>query len=150
MSEALAAPEATPTMREEIARLAALHGLGRIDGLGNRAPPNERWTQGEWERRILECVPGAVELQCYALADEILKLVSPNYAERTGVGEALLSSVLLEVLIKARGAMAYATTVASPYESGGAMVIFDAAEWADFQEAQLAATAAVAQAEARS
>lgn len=70
--------EALSDKREEIAREAALHGLGRIDGLGNREPPNEKWTQGEWERRILECVPGAVELQCYALADAILALIPPT------------------------------------------------------------------------
>lgn len=70
--------EALSGKREDIAREAALHGLGRIDGLGNREPPNEKWTQGEWERRILECVPGAVELQCYALADAILALISPT------------------------------------------------------------------------
>lgn len=60
--------------RDAIAREAALHGLGRLFGAGSRKPPNERWTQGEWERRILECVPGDVERQCYALADAILAL----------------------------------------------------------------------------
>lgn len=61
-------------LRDAIAREAALHGLGCIGGVGDRKPPNERWTQGEWERRILECVPGAVERQCYALADAVLAL----------------------------------------------------------------------------
>lgn len=61
-------------LRERIAREAALHGLGCIGGVGDRSPPNERWDQDEWERRILECVPGAVAEQCYRLADAIIAL----------------------------------------------------------------------------
>lgn len=145
MSEALQTPLAT-TLRDDIARLAALHGIGRIDGLGNRQPPNERWTQGEWERRILECVPGAVALQCYALADAILDLPR-TYTERNGLGEALLSSLLLWQLKTARAALGYVTTVAVCTD-GRAVVDLDGAEWADFQAARSGAEAAIAQAEA--
>lgn len=58
--------------REQIARLCALHGLGSVNGFDQRKNPIATWTQEEWERRILECVPGRVERQCYALADAIL------------------------------------------------------------------------------
>ncbi len=58
--------------RTSIARIIALHGLGTVDGLLHREPPNSSWTVPEWERRILDCVPTRVERQCYGLADEII------------------------------------------------------------------------------
>lgn len=66
--------------RDEIARIIALHGLGRVDGGDRRALPNASWAQEEWERRILECIPCQVEKRCYALADQILAL-TPRPAE---------------------------------------------------------------------
>ena len=62
------------SLRDQVARLIALHGLGTIDGSTRAGPPNESWEQGEWEQRIIECVPGKVEVRCYKLADEIIAL----------------------------------------------------------------------------
>ena len=61
-----------PALREALARIAALHGLGTVSGVDMRGPPNASWTAEEWERRILECVPSEVEAKCYRLADAIL------------------------------------------------------------------------------
>jgi hypothetical protein len=60
-------------LRDVVARLIARHGLGTING-ERRERPNESWDYGEWERRILQCVPFMVEFHCYNLADEILSL----------------------------------------------------------------------------
>lgn len=62
--------------REALARQLALAGLGRTDGGDRMTPPNETWTQEEWERRVLGCVPGAVHERCLALADQILASLS--------------------------------------------------------------------------
>lgn len=58
--------------RETVARLIALAGLGTVDGSSSRTPPNAMWDQAEWEQRILQCIPGACEERCLALADQIL------------------------------------------------------------------------------
>ncbi len=65
-------PAGDTERRERIARLIALAGLGRTDGADGRAKPNERWEQDEWERRVLECLPGETVRRCYALADAII------------------------------------------------------------------------------
>lgn len=62
--------------RVAIARVIALHGLGTESGISHRGPPNTSWTVEEWENRILRCVPGRVERQCYELADAILDLLA--------------------------------------------------------------------------
>jgi hypothetical protein len=79
-SAALAAPQPSSASdrREAIARIAALHGLGTCSGLDHRGPPNASWTQAEWEKRILECVPERVEQQCFELADAILAAFTPD------------------------------------------------------------------------
>lgn len=73
---------------------------------------------------------------------------SLTYAESEGVREALLSSVLLAALNKARGALAYATTLAERTAGNGMSVQMDTAEWLDFQAAKASAESAIAQAEA--
>ncbi len=60
---------------EEVARVIALHGHATIDGRERRGPPNEKWTQEDWERRVLECIPGEAEQQCRTLARAILSML---------------------------------------------------------------------------
>lgn len=55
-----------------LARMLALNGLGTTSGADRWDPPAEGgWEQGEWERRILGCVPGRVETHCRELAEEL-------------------------------------------------------------------------------
>lgn len=56
-----------------LARVIALHGLGTIGGEDRMEPPNEGWTRADWQRRILGCVPSAVEEQCRDLALKLYK-----------------------------------------------------------------------------
>jgi hypothetical protein len=62
-------------LRIALARLVALHGLGTRDGSHRSCPPNEKWDQDEWERRILDCVPARVGIRCYKLADDLISMV---------------------------------------------------------------------------
>lgn len=73
-------------LRKGLAKLAALHGLGTVNGISSREPPNRSWTQEEWERRILECIPGKAEAQCYGLADAIMAML--HAAEQGPLSEA--------------------------------------------------------------
>jgi hypothetical protein len=81
-------PTPNPDLREKVARIIALHGHGTVRASGNREPPNSSWTQAEWERRVLHCIPLAVELQCNELADAIHALYAETIraleAERDG------------------------------------------------------------------
>ncbi|PZU95540.1 MAG: hypothetical protein DI527_00600 [Chelatococcus sp.] len=52
-----------------IARVLALAGLA-ADRV--RPPPNDGWARAEWERRVLECIPGAEEAHCRATAEQIM------------------------------------------------------------------------------
>jgi hypothetical protein len=70
----LPASKGRDELREAVARLAALAGLGTING--EPREPTGKWKQDEWEKRILECVPSLVQQQCYDLADAILALTS--------------------------------------------------------------------------
>lgn len=76
--------------REAIARIAALHGLGTINGATRACPPNEAWEQDVWERRILDCIPSLALTRCYGLADAILSLLtaSPRVSGRQHLGDA--------------------------------------------------------------
>ena len=86
---ASSAPQPGQELRERVASLIALAGLGTTDGRASREPPNDGWMQEDWERRILECIPGAVEDRCYALADAILTLSVPPQPPPGRVREAL-------------------------------------------------------------
>jgi hypothetical protein len=82
------AAQPAPAELRVVARLAALAGLGTVSGESGRQKPNDKWEQGEWERRILECIPSAVEQRCFALADAILSALAPHIAAREAAAEA--------------------------------------------------------------
>lgn len=67
------ASPAPDDMREAVAAIIALHGLGTSNGTDRLTPPGT-WEQAEWEARILAVIPGLAERRCYALADAILAL----------------------------------------------------------------------------
>ena len=61
-------------LREEVARIVALHGLGTTTGEMRRPHPNSKWTVEEWHSHILEVIPHFAADRCRALADAILAL----------------------------------------------------------------------------
>lgn len=62
-----------------VARLLALAGL-TADRV--RPPPNDGWDKTEWEKRVLECIPGAEEEHCRKIAELILAEIESWPAER--------------------------------------------------------------------
>lgn len=112
-------------LRQTIARTLALYGLGTVSGVDMRGPPNASWTQAEWERRVLQCVPESVEQQCYALADVIIAALPSDGLETEaaalGTGDKLLT-IAREFIDKHHVSCAEATANDGVYEDAPLLV----------------------------
>jgi len=62
-------------LREEMARMIALAGLGTTDGEPRQ--PGPHWDADEFSLRVLQVIPIKAEAACRSLADAILSLVAP-------------------------------------------------------------------------